>query len=409
MHSGFSAFAHFWQQYWSHPSQSRQHPNDVAFFKQVRPRGHHRDAAKFDFTYHPCPFDGPLENAKVILCLANPRYVDLPGSAEHKNRIIEGMRDGRSPLPDVWLPFYKKTFNSFLKEGLDEAELKSKFAVFNICAYASENMNGPEVAHAAGLPSTWAAQNYLRSVLIPRAQQTGHSEDVYLIFLRKHQLWGVTEGFAGNIEIVRGRELGGVVPQETAKRVMKWLSSKRLRGYSSPKHEQSIRKSVSLMLPSNQPTFNVENSIRTLATLTYRAESALRRLELATIPSELLEYLSKLITQLQKLKSPLFKNRGSATLIPNLVRELEKRGYPNIGELVDWIYQHKDSEDLYLPFGELRYGDLGSYSNYLIYCDREKVRLAEHQKRQQEQEKDAQERQAMRKVTHLKKQNRVKD
>lgn len=235
MSSGFGAFAHFWQRYWNEPSQSHQHPLDEPFFNQTGPRGHYRSAAKFDFSYHPCPFDGPLESAKVILCLANPKYSDLPGSETHKNQIIEGMRDGRSPLPHEWLPFYKKTLNSFIKEGLDEEELRSNFAVLNICAYASENMNGPEVAHAAGLPSTWAAQNYLRSVLIPRAQQIGQSNDVYLIFLRKHQLWGVTEGFTGNIEIVRGRERGGVVPQETAKRVMKWLRSQSSKGYSSLK------------------------------------------------------------------------------------------------------------------------------------------------------------------------------
>jgi hypothetical protein len=223
MRYDFSAFRNFWQRYWSQSVEVYQHPEDMPFFELQETRGQHKKTADFDFRYHPCPFDGPLEKAKVILCLANPNYASLPGGTVHQNDVIKGMRDGAAPLPDEWLPFYERVFGEFIKQGISVPCLKKHFAIFNVCAYASVNMNSAEVAHAAGLPSTWAAQQYLRSNLIPRAQEANTEESLYLVFLRKHQLWGVTEGFRGNIEVVRGSERSGVVPPETAEKIVQWL------------------------------------------------------------------------------------------------------------------------------------------------------------------------------------------
>ena len=93
-------------------------------------------------------------------------------------------------------------------------------SVFNVCPYSSQNMNGSETSLAAGLPSVWAAQRHLRDVLIPRAL----SGEIHLVFLRKHELWGVTEGWdSEHIHVVRGRELGGTIPEELGCRLQNWL------------------------------------------------------------------------------------------------------------------------------------------------------------------------------------------
>jgi hypothetical protein len=86
-------------------------------------------------------------------------------------------------------------------------------------------MNGIEQRRAAGLPSVWQAQKYLREVLIPRAQ-TGN---IYLVFMRKHFLWGITEGLTSpTLKVVRGRELQGSLPTDVGQEIHEWLLKKKL-------------------------------------------------------------------------------------------------------------------------------------------------------------------------------------
>ena len=77
---------------------------------------------------------------------------------------------------------------------------------------------------AAGLPSVWQAQQYLREVLIPRAQ-TGN---IYLVLMRKLQLWGVTSGIdiAGNMRVVSGREISAVMSRTLGAEIHQWLIHK---------------------------------------------------------------------------------------------------------------------------------------------------------------------------------------
>jgi hypothetical protein len=101
-------------------------------------------------------------------------------------------------------------------------QIRQQVSLFNVCPYASTTMDGPEIRLASGLPSVWAAQKHLREVLIPLAK-TGN---IFLVVIRKHQLWGITEGFnSPNIAIVRGRELGGFIPKELGKEIRQWLIS----------------------------------------------------------------------------------------------------------------------------------------------------------------------------------------
>lgn len=226
----FEAFETFWRAYWEKRPSNHQHPSDTPFFLQTEPRGMCARPAAFDFAYHPCPFDGPLKTAKVIVCLANPKYSGLTGTVDQQNKIIERMKDGRKNLPEEWFDdCYQSIFKKFPQQILRN-HLWNHLAIFNVCAYASENMKTPEINHAAGLKSTWEAQKLLRELLLPKAE----NDELYLIFLRKHMLWGVTEGYNAsgnsNIEVIRGHEVDGMVPENTVTRVLSWLARKGLSG-----------------------------------------------------------------------------------------------------------------------------------------------------------------------------------
>jgi hypothetical protein len=82
-------------------------------------------------------------------------------------------------------------------------------------------MTDRAIRFAAGLPSVWAAQKYLREVLIPKAQ----SDEIFLVIARKHQLWGIVEGFKDpNINI--RRNIGGHLGPVLGGRIRRWLVNK---------------------------------------------------------------------------------------------------------------------------------------------------------------------------------------
>lgn len=74
------------------------------------------------------------------------------------------------------------------------------------------------IRFAAGLPSVWAAQMHLRQVLIPKAL----AGDIFLVMARKHQLWGVTEGF-GSPNIAFSRNIGGHLGPVLGAKIRDWL------------------------------------------------------------------------------------------------------------------------------------------------------------------------------------------
>lgn len=165
--------------------------------------------------YGAWPYDGPLLQAKVVICYANPffRAEDIKHAA-----LIQEQRKGTLPLQKPWYDWYRPRIASPM--GLGMEQVADKVAVLNVCPYPSEKMDDRATKFAAGLPSVWAAQKYLREVLIEAAKQ----RKIYLVIARKHSLWGITEGFASdNIAIVRNRQ--GSIGQQLGLRIRRWLEA----------------------------------------------------------------------------------------------------------------------------------------------------------------------------------------
>lgn len=197
--------------YWARCGKKGIHPDDATVLGNASP---------FNHNLLPCPFDGPLEKAKVVICLANPSdgYVQ---STSELNKLVMDMRSGDEPLPKEFDDYYKKITNPI---GIQLEELRPVVAIFNVCPYWSETMPDTVIRKASGLPSVWQAQKYLREVLIPRAQ-TGN---IYVILIRKLQLWGVTKGAEeqGGFRVIPNLARGGVMPHALGKDIQKWLLRK---------------------------------------------------------------------------------------------------------------------------------------------------------------------------------------
>lgn len=198
--------------YWAR-CNGKTHPDDDIYLKDT----------PFSKEHLPCPFDGPLEKARVVICLANPNYPDEVGQVDDYNLVIQEQRSGEEDLPKAWDYYYEPRIAKPINAEMEQ--LRSIVSVFNVCPYASKKMDGLEQRIAAGLPSVWQAQKYLREVLIPRAQ-TGN---VYLVFMRKHFLWGITEGLTRpTLKVVRGHELHGGLPIGVGQEIHEWLLKKKL-------------------------------------------------------------------------------------------------------------------------------------------------------------------------------------
>lgn len=207
------------QSFWDQSKEHLEHPADSKFFKALKQPSESRvgKPANFNFRFPPCPFDGPLKNAKVVICLANPNY---KGLGDNCREIILRQRTGEEPLPREWDKWYAPRLTSKLNIEMDN--IRNVVSVLNVCPYESAVMEGPEKKIAAGLPSTWAAQKFLREGLIPRALRG----ELHLIVLRKHELWGITEGFESEcIHVERGHERSGVMSTELGKKIGEWLSN----------------------------------------------------------------------------------------------------------------------------------------------------------------------------------------
>lgn len=207
------------ERFWAECRGTRIHPQDAPFFQASGQLATpNRLPARFETSqYGPWPFDGPLDSARVIICLANARY--SPADAQHAT-LIEQQRTGREPLPWPWARFYEQ--NIARPIGLPLDELRTQVAVLNVCPYPSTWMEEPELRLAAGLPSVWQAQKYVREVLLPRAE----AGRLFLVFRRKHRLWGVHEGFAARtISIVRQPTISARLPADIGARIREWLGA----------------------------------------------------------------------------------------------------------------------------------------------------------------------------------------
>ncbi len=156
----------------------------------------------------------------MVICLANPNY---PAGANDTVDLILDQRSGEAPLPEAWDGYYKPRIATPM--GLDMGPVRRIVSILNVCPYASTAMDGLHQRIAAGLSSVWQAQKFLREVLMPRAL-TGN---IYLLVIRKHQLWGITEGeTCRTVGVIRGSEIWGGLPSERAKDIRQWLEAKRL-------------------------------------------------------------------------------------------------------------------------------------------------------------------------------------
>lgn len=196
--------------YWARCGRQDKHPDDAAYLQD----------SPFFHGVRPCPFDGPLDRAKVVICLANPSYGKVR-DAEKLNQLVMSLRSGEEALPDEFDVFYRRITKSM---GVSLGRLRHLVAILNVCPYASASMSDTAIRKAAGLPSVWQAQKFLREVLIPRAQ-TGN---IYLILIRKLQLWGITQSLEldGNLRVVPDRAINGVMPVKLGTEIHEWLTKK---------------------------------------------------------------------------------------------------------------------------------------------------------------------------------------
>ena len=214
-------------EFWARCGDDLIHPADKPFFEADQQlEGEkigrfQRKTAKFQTeNFPPCPFDGAIGTAKLVLCLANPNY---DGFEETEVRaVVSQQRSGLVGLPREWDDFYSEKLASPL--GLEMDQIRAVTAILNLCPYASSPyMQAEELRLAAGLPSVWQAQRYLREVLIPKACK----DEIYIVITRKHQAWGVHEGFeCKNIVVSRQNPIAGRIPTDRGMEIRNWLQRK---------------------------------------------------------------------------------------------------------------------------------------------------------------------------------------
>jgi hypothetical protein len=177
-------FFNYWSDY--RTQGTFQHPNDTIVLEDLKLL----IDGDFEYKLPPGPFFGPLKTASIVLCYANPS-VDSGSSevmaSKEWQEILSTQLDGKQPYP-YNIPGWNQWFRPVAKHlYADDIEAAAKnIAVFNLIPYASFNMD--KVKSVANcIPSVWAAQNYLRDVLIPKAKDG----QILLIMCRSSQYWGL--------------------------------------------------------------------------------------------------------------------------------------------------------------------------------------------------------------------------
>lgn len=217
-------FLDFWSRgraaacYSGNDKQHFVHPDDDPFLGA--------NPHSFQLTRPPGPINGPLLNAKVVICYGNPGYGGRDQTAfsdKELQRKVMNQLTGDQKLP-IDIPSFREWFEPRLKHigNLDQITEEKSVALLNVCPYASEAMTGEDIRLASGLPSVWAAQYLLRNYLLPRA----HKGKVFLVIVRKHQLWGVIEGDQHHtLRLVRNA--GGYLGEKVGLEIQSWLSGRR--------------------------------------------------------------------------------------------------------------------------------------------------------------------------------------
>lgn len=174
----------FWQS--AELTNNYQHPKDVTVLNELS----HLSGSDINFDFPPGPFFGPLKTAKIILCYANPG-IDSPSLlaiSDSKNcELLLSQLQGNQPYPHAlpgWHEWFSQRANSLFGGDINTAG--KNIVVLNLLPYASVNMDKIEKI-ANCLPSVWAAQQYLRETLIPKAQRG----EILLIMCRSSHLWGL--------------------------------------------------------------------------------------------------------------------------------------------------------------------------------------------------------------------------
>ncbi|MXR69946.1 hypothetical protein GNT65_14885 [Shewanella sp. JBTF-M18] len=173
----------------------------------------------FEFGLPPGPFFGPLKTAKIVLCYANPsrdaKTAEVVASTALKEQLfaqLDGLQHYPYQIPG-WDKWFKPVANS-LFDG--DCELASKhLCVFNLVPYASFNMDKVQ-SFATSLPSVWAAQEYLRHTLIPKAKRN----EILLVICRSSQLWGLQTSHGCDNIIVNKTRVG--FTEKTKCKVKAW-------------------------------------------------------------------------------------------------------------------------------------------------------------------------------------------
>jgi hypothetical protein len=192
-----------------------RHPNDNIVLEELKLL----IDGDFEYELPPGPYFGPLKTASIVLCYANPS-VDEGSStviaSKKLQEILFKQLDGDQPYP-YNIPGWDKWFRpvaKYLYAGDIEAAAKN-IAVFNLIPYASVNMDKVQFI-ANSIPSVWAAQSYLRDVLIPKAK----NGKILLIMCRSSQYWGLRSSH-GSENIILNNVRSGFT-EETKAKVNDW-------------------------------------------------------------------------------------------------------------------------------------------------------------------------------------------
>jgi len=178
----------------------------------------------FDLSIPPGPVNGRLKTAPVVACFLNPG-VERPdkeylGTSEGR-RVLVDQIDGEHDFP-LQIPRWEKWFMSRVQRiRLTKEELIRSVAIFNVCAYASQNAKLVTKTILRDLPSAQIARRHLHELLIPQAQRG----ERFLVICRGAWAWEVSRSMeCDTIRFAYPR--GGHFGQEISERISAWLQSR---------------------------------------------------------------------------------------------------------------------------------------------------------------------------------------
>ncbi len=127
-----------------------------------------------------CPFEGNLEQAKVILLLANPSFSEQSKEEDHKPINGWGIWGLSSEANESMRGWWRPRLRQFVKDERNEEEWKSlsqKIASFQVIAWASRNFH-----ECNDLPSKKIMFEILEEVI-------GQNKNAIFIVVRQRAYW----------------------------------------------------------------------------------------------------------------------------------------------------------------------------------------------------------------------------